>query len=223
MQRAGVSTIAAMWGIRLIRLPIAIIADDSLVSQYQQGLNMSQAGWRKWHRWSGFAAMPFILFAAITGVVAGTVEILSEDEEAREKARERESAVKLPAASEAWSEPLAKAFAGASERAKGSPIDRVTIDYKTEPPSVTLYLGKAGGGEDKKLVFDAQTGNFLREEVYVDKPFLVRLHSGEAFGDWGQVVGLMWGLALIAIIVSGIVIYLLMRKTGRKGLGRLFW
>ena len=184
---------------------------------------MSQAVWRKWHRWIGFAAMPFILFAAITGVVAGTVEMLSEDEEAREKARERESAVNLPAAPEAWSEPLAKAFAGATDRAKGAPIDRVTIDYKTEPPSVTLYLGKPGGGEDKKLVFDAQTGKFIREEAYVDKPFLVRLHSGEAFGDWGQVLGLMWGLALIGIIVSGIVIYFLMRKRDRTGLGRLFW
>jgi uncharacterized iron-regulated membrane protein len=184
---------------------------------------MSQTGWRKWHRWIGFAATPFILFAAITGVVAGSVEMLSDDEEAREKARERESGVKLPATGSVWSEPMVKAFAGAAERAKGAPIDRVTIDYKTEPPSVTLYLGKPGGGEDKKLVFNAKSGEFMREEKYEDKPFLVRLHSGEAFGDWGQVLGLMWGLALIAIIISGIVIYFAMRKTGRKGLGKLFW
>ncbi|HEV3385836.1 MAG TPA: PepSY-associated TM helix domain-containing protein [Gemmata sp.] len=184
---------------------------------------MSQIGWRKWHRWIGFAAMPFLLFAAMTGVVAGSVEMLSEDEEAREKARERESDVKLPPAAEKWSEPMAKAFAGAGERARGAPIDRVTLDFKTEPPCVTIYLGKPGGGEDKKLVFNASSGEFLREEVYVDKPFLVRLHSGEAFGDWGQVLGLMWGMALIAIIVSGIIIYFAMRKSGRKGLGRLFW
>ncbi len=184
---------------------------------------MSQLGWRKWHRWIGFAATPFVLFAAITGVLAGAVEIFSEDEEAREKARERVSEVKLPPATVAWSEPLAKAFAGATERAQGAPIDRVTLDFKTEPPSVTVYLGKPNGGEDKKLVFNAQTGEFLREEVYVDKPFLVRLHSGEAFGDWGQVIGLMWGLALIAIIVSGTVIYFYMRRPGRKGLGRIFW
>lgn len=184
---------------------------------------MSQPWWRKWHRWIGFAATPFLLFAAITGVLAGTVEIFSEDEEAREKARERESEVKLPAPTSAWTEPLAKAFADASERAKGAPIDRVTLDFKTEPPRVTIYLGKRGGGEDKKLIFNAQTGEFLREEVYVDKPFLVRLHSGEAFGDWGQVVGLMWGLALIVIIATGTVIYFAMRRAGRKGLGRIFW
>ena len=184
---------------------------------------MSQAGWRKWHRWIGFAATPFVLFAAITGVIAGTVEILSDDEEAREKARERESEVKLPPSPQAWSEPLAKAFASAAERAKGAPIDRVMLDFKTEPPSVTFYLGKPGGGEDKKLTFDARTGAFLREEAYVDKPFLVRLHSGEAFGDWGQVIGVMWGISLIAIILTGLVIYFQMRRPGRKGLGRLFW
>jgi uncharacterized iron-regulated membrane protein len=163
------------------------------------------------------------LFAAITGVLAGAVELLSEDEEAREKARERVSTVTLPPPTQAWSEPLAKSFAGASERAGGAPIDRVTLDFKTEPPTVTIALGKPSGGEDKKLVFNAQTGDFLREEEYVDKPFLVRLHSGEALGDWGQVLGLLWGLALIAIIVTGTVIYFAMRRTGRKGLGRLFW
>jgi uncharacterized iron-regulated membrane protein len=184
---------------------------------------MSQSGWRKWHRWIAFAATPFVLFAAITGVIAGSVEMLSEDEEAREKARERESNVKLPPDSAVWSEPIAKAFAGATERAKGAPIDRVALDFKTDPPSATIYLGKPGGGEDKKLVFNAISGEFLREEVYVDKPFLVRLHSGEAFGDWGQVLGVLWGIALLAIIISGTVIYFAMRRSGRKGLGRLFW
>ena len=57
-------------------------------------------------------------------------------------------------------------------------------------------MGKPTGGEDKKLIYNAQTGDFLREERYEDKPFLVRLHSGEAFGDWGLVLGMGWGLAL---------------------------
>jgi uncharacterized iron-regulated membrane protein len=184
---------------------------------------MSQPWWRKWHRWIGFTATPFLLFAAITGVLAGANEIFSEDEEAREKARERISDVKLPPKSWAWSEPLSLAFAGATERINGAPVDRVTVDFKAEPPVVIISLGKVHGGEDKKLVFDAKTGHFVREEVYIDKPFLVRLHSGEAFGDWGQVVGLLWGVALIGIIVSGTVIYFAMRRTGRRGLGRLFW
>src|SRR4051794_21889664 len=112
---------------------------------------MSQAGWRKWHRWIGFVAVPYLAFAAVTGIIAGMREMLSEDEEAREKARERPSPVVLPAAPAAWSEPIAKALATAAARANGAPIDRITIDFKADPPAVTVYLGKPTGGEDKKL------------------------------------------------------------------------
>ena len=184
---------------------------------------MSQPGWRKWHRWVGFAAAPFLLFAAVTGIVAGASESLSEDEEAREKARERVSPVKLPAPPAAWSDPVAKALATAAERADGAPVDKIALDFKADPPTVTVYTGKPTGGEDRKLVFDARTGEFLRDERYVDKPFLTRLHSGEALGDWGLVFSMAWGAALIALLVTGVVIYFAMRRPGRTGLGRLFW
>jgi uncharacterized iron-regulated membrane protein len=184
---------------------------------------VSQQGWRKWHRWIGFAACPFLLFAAFTGVVAGAAEFFGEDEEAREKARERTSPVTVPAAPAAWSEPMTKAMASAAARANGAPVDKVQLDFKAEPPTVTVYLGKPGGGEDRKLVFDARTGELLREEAYIDKPFLTRLHSGEAFGDWGLVAGFGWGLALVALTISGLVIYFAMRRPGGKRLGRLFW
>ncbi len=177
---------------------------------------MSQAGWRKWHRWIGLIGAPFLLFAAITGIIASAVETFSEDEEAREKAREKPSPVTLPAAPSSWSEPIAKALAGAAERAKGAPVDRVSLDFKSEPPTVTVFLGKPGGGEDRKLLFDARGGDFLREESYEDKSLIVRLHSGEAFGDWGLVLGMMWGLVLVVLIVSGLVIYSLMSGWRRK-------
>jgi uncharacterized iron-regulated membrane protein len=184
---------------------------------------VSQAGWRKWHRWVGFAAAPFLLFAALTGIIAGVAEMTSEDEEAREKARERVSEVKLPAAPAAVSEPITRALANAAGKADGAPVDRVAIDFKADPPTVTVYLGKPTGGEDRKLVYDARSGEFLREEAYEDKPFLTRLHSGEAFGDGGLLLGTAWGLALLVLLVSGLVIYLAMRKPDRKGLGKLFW
>src|SRR5262245_33108592 len=109
---------------------------------------MSQPGWRKWHRWVGFAAFPLLLFAAVTGLAAGIAETTSADEEAREKAREKISAIKVPAASAATAEPIAKAMSAATEKANGAPIDKVTVDYKPDPPTVTVYLGKPAGGED---------------------------------------------------------------------------
>jgi uncharacterized iron-regulated membrane protein len=193
------------------------------LSRYLWSIAVSQAGWRKWHRWVGVVALPFLLFAAITGVIAGIAEMTSEDEEVREKARERVSDVKLPAAPATWSDPVAKAIAGAAARAPGAPVDRVILDFKVDPPTVTLSLGKPTGGEDKKLVFNAATGEFLREERYEDKPFLTRLHSGEAFGDWGLILGTAWGLSLVVLIFTGLMIYLAMRKPGQKGWRRLFW
>jgi uncharacterized iron-regulated membrane protein len=182
---------------------------------------MAQPFWRKWHRWVAFASFPLVLFAAVTGIAAGVAEMTSADEEAREKARDKVSDVCVPAAPAAV-DPVARAFAAAVEKANGAPVDKAAVDYKADPPTVTLYLGKPTGGEDRKLVFDF-SGKLLREETYEDKPFLTRLHSGEAFGDWGLVFGTAWGLSLVFVLASGLVIYLAMRKSGRRGLARLFW
>ena len=38
---------------------------------------------------------------------------------------------------------------------------KITLDFKADPPTVTVYLGKPTGGEDKKLVFDSRPGEFL--------------------------------------------------------------
>ncbi|HEY1192444.1 MAG TPA: PepSY-associated TM helix domain-containing protein [Gemmata sp.] len=184
---------------------------------------MSQAAWRKWHRWVGFVAAPFLIFAAVTGIAAGVAEMTSEDEEARERARERVSEVKLPVPPGTATDPVARALTSATTYANGAPVDKVTVDFKADPQTVTVYLGKPGGGADTKLVYHAGTGDLLRKEPYEDKPFLTRLHSGEALGDWGLVFGTAWGVALVVVLGTGMVIYFAMRKPGQKGLSKLFW
>jgi uncharacterized iron-regulated membrane protein len=72
-------------------------------------------------------------------------------------------------------------------------------------------------------VFDARTGLLLADEAYADKPLLYRLHSGEAFGDGGLVVAMLWGLTLVILTVTGLIIYLKLRRPGATGLKRLFW
>jgi len=184
---------------------------------------VKQAGWRKWHRWIGIVSAPFLLFAAVTGVIAGLAEMFSEDEEAREEARARISEVRLPVTPAMASEPIAKALTEAAARVPGAPVDKVLVDFKSDPPSVAVYLGGPEGGEDRQLLYDARTGQFLGEKPYIDKPFLTRLHSGEAFGDWGLVLGTAWGLSLVTMLGTGLVVYLAMWRPGRKGLKRLFW
>lgn len=75
-------------------------------------------------------------------------------------------------------------------------------------------------------MFDARTGALLRTDDYVDKPFLTRLHSGEAFGDGGLVMAMGWGLALLALTVSGFSLYWRLagaNRAGRTGLQRWFF
>ena len=187
----------------------------------------SPAFWRKWHRWLGVPAALFLLFAAVTGTLVAGTEFFGEAEAEREALRTAVSPVTVRAPETAWSEPVARALATAGTRVGDAPLDQVTIAFKGDHPTVTVYTGKPGGGEDQKLVLDARTGALLRAEAYVDKPFLYRLHSGEAFGDGGLVVSMLWGLSLALLTLSGLVIYWRMygrmRRRGTTGIRRVFW
>ena len=73
-------------------------------------------------------------------------------------------------------------------------------------------------------MIDAKTGAIIKNEDYADKPFLYRLHSGEAFGDGGLVVAMFWALALVVLTVSGLIIYYTMRgKRVLTGVKKVFW
>ena len=124
-----------------------------------------------------------------------------------------------------YSEPVARALAAASKAGSASsPVDKMEIQFKGDQPTVTLFLGKPGGGEDRKLVVDAKTGAVLKNEAYADKPFLYRLHSGEAFGDGGLVVAMFWALALVVLSITGFIIYLRMKPRREvSGLNKVFW
>ena len=95
--------------------------------------------------------------------------------------------------------------------------------------TVTVFTGKPSGGEDRKFVVDARTGAVLSSESYADKPLLYRLHSGEAFGDGGLVASMLWGVALAAITLTGLVMYLRILRArwashaDTKGVRRFFW
>ena len=184
---------------------------------------MTPASWRKWHRWIAFPAALFILFAAITGVLTAMSEFFGEAEALREATRAMVSAVKTDSPPASWRQPVERAMARARAEAPGAPIDRIQVQFKGPQPTVDVFLGKPGGGEDRRLVFDAASGALLRAESYVDKPLIHRIHSGEAFGDGGLVFAMLWGTTLSFLTVSGFIIYLTMRRKNRTGLQRVFW
>lgn len=181
------------------------------------------AFWRKWHRWIAFPAALFLMFAAVTGVAVAMTEFFGEEEALREATREMVSDVKTDSPILSWQDPIARALTRAAAEAPGAPIDKVQARFKGNPPTVDVFLGKPGGGEDRRLVFDAKTGTLLRTEAYVDKPLIHRIHSGEAFGDGGLVFAMVWGSALAFLTISGVIVYLTMRRRNPTGLQRVFW
>jgi len=72
-------------------------------------------------------------------------------------------------------------------------------------------------------VVDLKTGALIRTDAYVDKAFLNRLHSGEAFGDGGLVFAMFWALALFVLTVTGLIIYLKLRPRTTVGIQKVFW
>src|SRR5215213_1412766 len=185
---------------------------------------MDVAFWRRWHRWIGFPAALFLLFAGTTGVIVAFTEFFGEAERLREATRDLVSPMTAASSSDQWSPAVMNALRVVQADAGNAPIDKIEMQFKGDHPTVTVFTGKPSGGEDRKFVVDARTGALVRVEAYADKPFLTRLHSGEAFGDGGLVFAMFWGLALLVLTVTGLIIYLLMRgNRNLTGLQRVFW
>ena len=185
---------------------------------------MKPRWWRQWHRWLGFPAALFLVFAGSTGVLVAGTEFFGADEALREATRDLVSPVTVVSTPDAWSAPTTRAIAAAARVAPNAPIDKIALQFKGSAPTVTIFTGKPDGGEDRKLVFNATTGALVSNETYADKPFLYRLHSGEALGDGGLVVAMLWGTALTFLGASGLVIYWTMRgKRHLTGIKRVFW
>ena len=184
---------------------------------------MKPRTWRLAHRWLGSVAALFLLFAGATGVLVAGTEFFGEAEAERERLRDVVSTMATDAPIAAWIEPLQRVLPALAAKAPGAPVDAVEWRLKGDRPTLVVRTGLRQGGEDRRFVFDAKTGALLAEEPYADKPFLYRLHSGEAFGDGGLVLAMGWGLALVLLTVSGGVIYWQMRRPGATGWKRLFW
>lgn len=184
---------------------------------------MNTAFWRRWHRWIGFPAALFLLFASITGILVAATEFFGEEEALREATRDLVSPVTTSSPDPVTADALAKALASARAVAPAAPIDKVELQFKGDQPTVAVFTGKPGGGEDRKLVFDLHSGALLRSEDYADKPLLNRVHSGEWFGDGGLVAAMFWGLSLAVLTGSGLYIYWTMRRPNQTGWRKVFW
>jgi uncharacterized iron-regulated membrane protein len=183
---------------------------------------MTPAFWRRWHRWIALPAALFLIFVSSTGFLLAVTEFFGEEEALREATRDLVSSFTLTTPAQV-TDPVTKAIETVSAKTPGAPIDKIEVQLKGKEPTVTIYTGKPTGGEDMKYVVNATTGALIRTEDYVDKPFLMRLHSGEAFGDGGLVGAMLWALALLILNITGLAIMWRMRRKDVTGWRRWFF
>ena len=156
-------------------------------------------------------------------MIVAFTEFFGPEEALREATRDLVSPVRTATSAEGWSAPVVRALAAVQTQAGNVPIDKIEQTFKGNQPTVTVFTGKPAGGEDRKYVVDATTGRILSVEAYADKPFLYRLHSGEAFGDGGLVGAMLWGTTLVVLTSSGLIIYFMMRRRNPQGIQKVFW
>ena len=181
---------------------------------------------RKIHRWLSVIGIVFFLSVAATGIWLQIEAIFGEDEAAREAMAEIASpaslAVPLPGPAVTIDTARAAIFARYGNRPVAS------VDWVIKAP-VPAYVFHLDGAEPIKVTVNTATAAIIKSEPD-GEDWVVRLHTGEILGDGGKFLGLAWGLALIAMSITGIILYLNMsraRRTGSagkvRGWRRYFW
>ena len=181
---------------------------------------------RKFHRWLSVIGIIFFLSVSLTGIWMQAEAIFGEDEAAREAMAEIVSPASLSAPLPLNSASLDKARTVVLARYGNRPV--ASIDWVIKAP-VPAYVFHLDGAEPIKVTVSTATAALTKSEPD-GEDWVVRLHTGEILGDGGKFLGLAWGLALIAMSITGIILYLKMlraRRTGSagkvRGWRRYFW
>ncbi len=179
---------------------------------------------RKIHRWLGVPAAIFLLLASFTGVWLECVHFFGAEEAERERIRDLASSVTAQSVGAEFGAAFDKARVAAASQAGEQPLDKMVWQLKGDAPTITFFFGPHGQQAGRRITVHARTGEILAVEDYAEDSLILRLHSGEAFGDGGMVLGMVWGVLLFTLTVTGIIIYFRMKpRTPRTGLRKVFW
>lgn len=176
---------------------------------------------RKFHRWGSVVAAIFLLIVAVTGVILQVQHLTGEHDE--EEGGKRPPALLTTAMpSSAYAALVARTIEATRARSAGAPVASVTLRDKGDTVEGMVAIA---GDPGREITVDARSGRVLSDEVREGESIILRIHSGEILGEPGVILGLLWGLGLLALVVTGSWIYLDMYRRRRKGTGKrgLFW
>lgn len=199
-------------------------------SQINQDFTASvlrSANMRKIHRWVSLPASLFLLVVATTGVLLQGTQLFGGDEAEREKqaaAVSSQTLARTPADVAATIDrALAAVVAATGKNAADVRLNGVDLQFRAVPPRVVVHAA-TGGSEGERFTVDASSGAILAREADGES-LLLRIHTGEIFGDAGVFMGLLWGTAMVVLTVTGVWLYWKMyrARASVKGWRRIFW
>jgi hypothetical protein len=177
------------------------------------------------HRWLGIGAGILFLSVAVTGVVLQIQQLFGEEETQKEELARFTSPVDLRSRITVDASALARAQAAVLAQLGDRRVD--SIDWQIKGPA-QLFVFHLGGDSPIKAEVGVRSGRIVKVESD-EEDWLLRLHTGEIVGDGGKVLGLFWGTALVAMLITGSLVYLQLyraRQRGtkaRRGWRRFFW
>ncbi len=180
---------------------------------------------RKFHRWMSLIGIVFFLSVAATGVWMQGEAIFGEKEAEHEAMAALSSPVSLAKAVPIDGLSLDRARRSVLARFGNRPVAAIDWMIKAPVPAFVFHLD---GSEPMKVTVAASSAMIIKSES-AEEDWVMRLHTGEILGDGGKFLGLAWGVALVAMSVTGIILYFQMLSKRRgaagqvRGWRRYFW
>ena len=168
---------------------------------------------RQFHRWLGISAAVLFLLVSVTGVALQYQQIFGSEEAAKEAAAAIVSPMSLAKPTGLDPAALDRARMILLIRYGDRPVAGIDWQIKAPTPAFVFHLD---GDDPRKVSVSAASGAILSDEPD-GEDWLIRLHSGEIIGDGGKFLGLLWGVGLVAMTLTGVWLYIKMYRARRKG------
>ncbi len=177
---------------------------------------------RKYHRWISAVAAIFLLVVSVTGVVLQVQKLTGSDGEADAEGQgSTPTALTSAIESPVYAAMATRTLDAARSRVPNAPITSVTLRSADKGVEGVVSIP---GDPPREIVVDARSGRVISDESH-EESLIRRIHSGAILGEPGTVLGILWGLALVILSITGGWVYLDMYRKRRRNSGKtgLFW
>jgi uncharacterized iron-regulated membrane protein len=179
---------------------------------------------RSYHRWAAALAAVFLLIVSATGVILQVQKLTGGDPDSPHQGGPDRAGGALTTAtpSPVYAAMIARTLDAARARAPASALSSVSLSGDADDLKGEVVLA---GDPPRTITIDARSGRLISDERHDKDSLILRIHSGEILGEPGVFLGILWGLALVILSLTGGWVYLAMYRRRRKasGKGGPFW